>query len=62
MRVLATLNAGGGKITYEYDFGASWIHEIALQKHEIALQKKVPQEPGAGYPFCVKYSSDSTIE
>jgi Plasmid pRiA4b ORF-3-like protein len=55
MRVLAALNAGGGKITYEYDFGASWIHEIALQK-------KVAREPGAGYPFCVKYSGDSPIE
>jgi Plasmid pRiA4b ORF-3-like protein len=48
-------NAGGGKITYEYDFGASWIHEIALQK-------KVAREPGAGYPFCVRYSGDSQIE
>ena len=37
MRVLTALNAGGGKITYEYDFGAGWIHEIALQK-------KVPRE------------------
>lgn len=55
MRVLAALNAGGGKITYEYDFGASWIHEIALQK-------KVPREPGAGYPFCVRFSGDSPVE
>jgi Plasmid pRiA4b ORF-3-like protein len=55
IRVLAALNAGGGKITYEYDFGASWIHEIALQK-------KVPREPGAGNPFCVKYSGDSPVE
>jgi len=55
MRVLAALSAGGGKITYEYDFGASWVHEIALQK-------KVPREPGAGYPFCVKYSGDSPVE
>lgn len=55
IRVLAALNAGGGKITYEYDFGASWIHEIALQK-------QVPREPGAGYPFCVKYSGDSPVE
>ena len=47
MRVLTALNAGGGKITYEYDFGAGWVHEIALQK-------KVPREPGADYPFCVK--------
>jgi hypothetical protein len=55
MRVLTALKAGGGKITYEYDFGAGWIHEIALQE-------KVPREPGAGYPFCVKYSGDSPVE
>jgi hypothetical protein len=55
MRVLTALNAGGGKITYEYDFGASWIHEITLQK-------KVPREPGVGYPFCVKHSGDSPVE
>jgi hypothetical protein len=55
MRVLTALNAGGGKITYEYDFGAGWIHEIALQK-------TVPREPGADYPFCVKYSGDSPVE
>lgn len=55
MRVLDALNAGGGKITYEYDFGASWIHEISLQK-------KVPREPGATHPVCIKYSGDSPIE
>ena len=55
MRVLTALNAGGGKITYEYHFGAGCIHEIALQE-------KVPREPGAGYPFCVKYSGDSPVE
>jgi hypothetical protein len=55
MRVLAALNAGGGKITYEYDFGANWVHEIALQK-------KVPREPGADYPSCVNYSGDSPVE
>jgi hypothetical protein len=55
MRVSAALNAGGGKISYEYDFGASWIHEIVLQK-------KVPREPGVSYPFCVKYSGDSPVE
>jgi hypothetical protein len=47
MRVLTALNAGGGKITYEYDFGAAWIHVIALQE-------KAPREPGAGYPFQVQ--------
>ena len=55
MRVLTALDAGGGKITYEYDLGEGWIHEIALQK-------RVPREPGADYPFCVKYSGDSPVE
>jgi Plasmid pRiA4b ORF-3-like protein len=55
MRVLTALNAGGGKITYEYDLGEGWIHEIALQK-------TVPREPGTSYPFCVKYSGDSPVE
>ena len=41
------LNAGGGKITYEYTSARAAIHEIALQE-------KVPREPGADYPFCVK--------
>jgi hypothetical protein len=26
------------------------------------LQKKVPREPGASYPFCVKYSGDPPVE
>jgi hypothetical protein len=55
MRVLTALGAGGGKITYEYDLGEGWIHEIALQK-------KVPREPGTSYPLCVKYSGDSPVE
>ncbi|MGD0560817.1 MAG: plasmid pRiA4b ORF-3 family protein [Streptosporangiaceae bacterium] len=55
MRVLAALDAGDGKISYEYDFGTSW-------NHEIVLQKRVPREPGAIYPACVKYSGDSPVE
>jgi hypothetical protein len=55
MRILAALNAGGGKITYEYDFGAGWVHQIVLQK-------KTPREPGVSYPCCVKYSGDSPVE
>jgi hypothetical protein len=55
MRVLTALSAGGGKVTYEYDLGESWIHEIALQK-------RVPREPGADYPFCATYSGDSPVE
>jgi hypothetical protein len=55
MRVLAALDAGGGKITYEYDLGAGWIHEIALQQ-------TVPREPGVDYPFCAEYSGESPVE
>jgi Plasmid pRiA4b ORF-3-like protein len=55
MRVPAALDAGGGKISYEYDLGEGWIHEIALQK-------TVLREPGADYPVCVKYSGDSPVE
>lgn len=55
MRVLAALEAGDGKISYEYDFGSSW-------NHEIVLQKRVPREPGAIYPVCLKYSGDSPVE
>jgi hypothetical protein len=55
MRVLTALNAGGGKITYEYDLGEGWIHEIVLQQ-------TVPREPGTSYPFCVEYSGDSPVE
>lgn len=33
--------ARGGKIAYEYGFGAGWVHEIALRE-------KVPRAPGAG--------------
>ena len=29
---------------------------------DFALQEKVPREPGAGYPFCAKYSGDSPVE
>jgi hypothetical protein len=54
-QVLTALNAGGRKISYEYDFGSSWIHEIALQQ-------EVPQDPGADYPLCIDYSGDSPAE
>ena len=43
MRVLTALNAGGGKITYEYDFGAGWIHEIALRRR---CHENQSQSPG----------------
>lgn len=35
-----------GKMTYEYDFGDSWIHSIALEK---AFNRK----PNVKYPVCI---------
>ena len=55
VRVLEALTAGGGKIVYEYDFGAGWTHEVALQK-------KLPRDPAAVYPVCTKFSGDSPVE
>jgi Plasmid pRiA4b ORF-3-like protein len=43
------------KINYEYDFGASW-------RHEITLEKVLEREPGRTYPVCVAFASDSPVE
>lgn len=40
------LSATKTKITYEYDFGASW-------EHELALEKIVEAEAGVHYPRCL---------
>jgi hypothetical protein len=46
---------GGPKITYVYDFGADWIHEITRQK-------VITLKPGQHYPVCVAFSGNSPIE
>jgi hypothetical protein len=43
------------KIRYEYDFGASW-------RHEIVLEKVREREPGAAYPVCVAFAGGSPVE
>jgi hypothetical protein len=43
------------KIRYEYDFGARW-------RHEIALEKVLAREPGTVYPLCTGFASDSPVE
>ena len=43
------------KIRYEYDFGASWWHEVTLEK----VQER---GPGAVYPICIAFASDSPVE
>ncbi len=52
---LRDATAGGAKIGYEYDFGASWMHEITLQK-------TVELDPDGIYPVCVAFKGDSPVE
>jgi len=47
--------APGGKISYTYDLGACW-------EHEITLEKLMPRDPGQDYPVCVAYKGDSPVE
>ena len=46
---------GGPKITYVYDFGADWIHEITRQK-------MITLEPRQDYPVCVAFGGNSPVE
>jgi hypothetical protein len=46
---------GGPKVTYVYDFGADWVHEITGQK-------VITLEPGQDYPVCVAYGGNSPVE
>jgi hypothetical protein len=50
-------DAFSGKVTagYEYDFGASW-------QHEITQQKLLPLDPAATYPVCVAFQGESPEE
>jgi Plasmid pRiA4b ORF-3-like protein len=45
----------GVKVGYEYDFGASW-------QHEITAQQAFTLDPGQEYPVCVAYQGDSPVE
>ncbi len=43
------------KIRYEYDFGASWWHEITLER-------TAERDPGTTYPLCTGFTGDSPVE
>jgi hypothetical protein len=45
----------GGNISYTYDLGACW-------EHEIALEQMLARDPGQDYPVCVAYKGDSPVE
>jgi hypothetical protein len=55
LRVRDALPSGTKRIMYEYDLGASW-------QHEIALEKILPREPGRQYPVCLDFAGDSPVE
>src|SRR5258708_3458167 len=44
-----------GKISYTYDLGACW-------EHEITLEQTLPRDRGQDYPFCLAYKGDSPVE
>ena len=45
----------GVKVGYEYDFGASW-------QHEITAQNAFMLDPDQSHPACVAYQGDSPVE
>jgi hypothetical protein len=45
----------GGKISYTYDLGACW-------EHEMLLEQTLARDPGQDYPVCVAYKGDSPVE
>jgi Plasmid pRiA4b ORF-3-like protein len=46
---------GGPKVTYVYDFGADWVHEITRQK-------MITLNPGQDYPVCVASGGNPPVE
>ncbi len=40
------LSVPGTKLRYTYDFGDDW-------RHDVKLEKILPEEPGGTYPFCL---------
>jgi len=55
VRLREVLAGATKKIRYEYDFGASWWHEITLER-------TAERDPGTTYPLCSGFSGDSPVE
>jgi hypothetical protein len=55
VRVQDALTPGVRKITYTYDLGACW-------EHEITLEKTLARDPGRDYPVCVEFKGGSPVE
>jgi hypothetical protein len=55
VRLRETFTGATKKIRYQYDFGASWWHEITLERTE---ERKL----GTRYPLCTGFAGDSPVE
>jgi Plasmid pRiA4b ORF-3-like protein len=55
VRLRAVFAGTAKKIRYEYDFGASWWHEIAPER-------TTERDPRITYPLCTGFSGDSPVE
>jgi len=54
-RLSRLFTTGVRKLTYTYDLGARW-------EHEIVLDKLVPTTPGRPGPWCVAFAGDNPLE
>jgi Plasmid pRiA4b ORF-3-like protein len=55
VRVHDALTPDVRKITYTYDLGACW-------EHEITLEKTLERDPGRDYPVCTGFKGGSPVE
>jgi Plasmid pRiA4b ORF-3-like protein len=55
IRLRDAMARNAGKISYTYDLGACW-------EHEIALEQTLPRDRGRDYPVCVAYKGDSPVD
>jgi hypothetical protein len=55
IRLVDATALNAGKISYTYDLGACW-------EHEITLEQTLPRDRGQDYPACVAYKGDSPTE
>jgi len=55
IRLRDAMARNAGKISYTYDLGACW-------EHEITLEQTLTGDRGQDYPVCVTYKGDSPVE
>src|SRR5262249_22515514 len=55
IRLRDAMARNAGKISYTYDLGACW-------EHEITLEQMLTGDRGQDYPVCVAYKGDSPVE